>query len=141
MPGGSVALPAFHLLEKRAAAENALNIDRRLGRNRYGRSGFFVLPARRERLDRSDKVCALLVREGPPRRHIGRIKTTGHGIEQVIIRRKCARGRGAALEDGQREIPRLWIDPLRVLAGSVSRWSVTADAEAPVQNETALSLA
>ena len=128
-----VTLPAFQVLKQLPAAQNALDRRRGLGRNRDRPAGLCGPPARRERLDVRDEVDAVLWRERDPGRHVGRDEAPRHRIEEILIRGQRARRRRAALENPQREIAGLGIDPLRIFALRVALVAVTARAIPRVQ--------
>ena len=126
-PGGAMALPAFHPLERRPTPEDALDGRGRLSRDHDRRAGALHGPPRGEGLDVGHQIHPGLTGERRPGGHVGVHEPAGHRVEQVFVGGQGP-GRGrAALESGGSEIARLGIDPHRVLAVAVPRLAVTPD--------------
>src|SRR5580658_450012 len=122
----TVTFPAFQFRKQSLAVGNALDGDRRLGRNRDWRAGFFMLPSGREDLDIRHQVGALLLAKGIPDRHVGVVDAASDGVEEIFIGGERARQGGAALESGYGKVARLRIEPNRVLAVGISVVAVAA---------------
>src|SRR5207237_25791 len=128
----TVALPAFQLGKQSFAMSDALDRDWRLSRNLDRIASFLFLPARREGLDVGHDICALLVGEGVPDRHVAIGEAASDRVEQILICRQRPRRSGTALESCDSEVARLGIEPNGVLAVAVPQISVTAGAISPV---------
>ncbi len=80
-----MALPAFQLLEEFSAMLNACHCQRSVPAEWEWVSRLFRLKARRERLDESHKVGALLGRQRFPAWHVREIESPIQGIVQILV--------------------------------------------------------
>jgi len=76
----TVTLPAFQLSEQGLPVSDALDGDRGFGGNLDGLAGLFLVPPRRERLDKRHQVSSLLLGERIPNRHIGVRQSATDGV-------------------------------------------------------------
>src|SRR5271157_2907228 len=127
--GYAMTLPAFHLLKENAALLDSLGCYRWFRWYDDGSAGLLRQPSRREMLHVSDQVHAVLVRERPPGWHIGVEHATSDGVVQIGVGRERSGRGGATAKDSDREVARLGIDPLRVLAFPVAKNSVASNTE------------
>ena len=79
------------------------------------------------------KVCALLRRQRPPRRHIGSHKAASDRVEKIIIGRQRAGRRRSTLKGSLGEIARFRINPLRVHSFTVAPRTMATYAEPDVE--------
>jgi len=78
-------------------------------------------------LDVRNQVRALHLGKRIPRRHVGVVKSTSDGIEEILVGGQGSGWSGAALELGDGEVPRFGIEPHSVFALSVPQIAVTPD--------------
>src|SRR5258708_12177645 len=102
-----MAFPALHPGKYLAAGFDALRSDFRLGWNLDGRSRLFIRPARGEVLHPGYEICALLLGEGAPLRHVRAVRAARDSVEKVLVGGQVARPRAPALHDPQSHTPRL----------------------------------
>src|SRR5258706_1783783 len=130
---GAMALPAFQLGEEFLSVLDAIQGERGLGRNIDGIAGLVGLPSRREGLDKSDEIPAVLVRQGDPRRDVGIVEDTDGRVAEKLVRWQSTGRRGSALVRRGDEIPRQNIKVRPIFSVAVAAEAGAAPPVAKVQ--------